>query len=1209
LLKKSLFLRGSTALFRTYIQDTTGGKRVMNTLNVVESIFFAALEKESSEGRAAYLAEACKDDAELRRCVERLLSAHARADGVIPSQAPGLTDTRESPPIAERPGTVVGPYKLLQELGEGGFGVVFMAEQEQPVRRKVAFKIIKPGMDSKQVVARFEAERQALALMHNPNIARVLDGGTTQSGRPYFVMELVKGVSITEFCDKNRLTPRERLELFTPVCQAVQHAHQKGIIHRDLKPSNVLVTMYDDKPVPKVIDFGVSKAIEQKLTEQTLFTRIGQVIGTLEYMSPEQASLSALDVDTRADIYALGVLLYELLTGTTPLSKDRLQGVAFLEMLRLIREEDPPRPSTRLTQSREALAAFAMYRRTETQKLPTLVKGDLDWIAMKALEKDRTRRYETANALAADVQRYLKDEPVEACPPTVGYRMQKYVRRHKAFMSAMSAVAALLLIGIVTTSWQAVRAMRAEEEARRELRSKELARKGEQEQRALAVAKAAAADEERQKANLEKKNAERARQDADAQRKIAEWALYPFGIASAQSAWESNDMPRFYHFLELCRPDFRGFEHNYLYTLANQDQHTLRGHTAPVHSLAFSPDGKRVASGSAPGVVWGPPGELKLWDVASGRELLTFQGDPEPILCVAFSPDGRFLASASRGTAAMGGNKSRSGAVKLWDAFTGKEIWSLPTRVCRSVAFSPDGKWLACARREGPSAKDSTDRLSLLEAASGKELLVLQGGNDLVDGVAFSPDGRRLACAMGSAKVKLWELASGQVYKVLKGHKERVWDIAFSPDGKRLASASSDKTVKLWDVDGGSEVLTFSEHTGQVKSVAYSPDGKRLASAAEDNTVKVWNAASGKEVETLKGHREATRGIASNRVGVNSVAFSPDGKHLASGSEDGTVKLWDAVNLQATKGITILSNRVWGMAFSPDGKRLAGALSDKTGTTVKVWDAASGQEVLILKGRASIVGSVAFSPDGKRLASAFHDETVKVWDAATGQKIRTFKGPRSEVNVVAFSPNGERLANSLDQTVKVWDVASGQLILTLDTRHADYVLSVAFSPDGKRLATASKDQTVKLWDAVTGQELRTLKGHTEGVQSVVFSPDGKRLASASGALTGGADVKLWDAASGREVLTLKGLTAQVTDIAFGADGKRLAATLADKTVKLWDLSSGQEVLTLKLKNETGSPRNNGSVAFSPDGKRLASSDGTGIIIWDASKSMKELEQK
>src|SRR5262245_2770009 len=399
-------------------------------MSPAEAVLFAALAKLDPAERTAFLNEACGADAELRRQVDRLLAAHSQVGSFLQDNAaapptPAGGDGRENRGGAtvdatgpERPGTVIGPYKLLQQIGEGGMGTVWMAEQTQPVQRKVALKVIKPGMDSRQVIARFEAERQALAMMDHVNIARVFDGGATESGRPYFVMELVHGVPITKYCDDHHLTPRERLELFVPVCQAIQHAHQKGIVHRDIKPSNVLVTLYDGRPVPKVIDFGVAKATEQKLTERTLFTQYGTMVGTLEYMSPEQAEMSALGVDTRSDIYALGVLLYELLTGSTPLTHKRMKEAAYAEILRMIKEEEPPRPSTRLSDSGEGLVSISARRHMEPAKLAKLVRGELDWIVMKSLEKDRNRRYETASDFAADVQRYLNDEQVFACPPS-----------------------------------------------------------------------------------------------------------------------------------------------------------------------------------------------------------------------------------------------------------------------------------------------------------------------------------------------------------------------------------------------------------------------------------------------------------------------------------------------------------------------------------------------------------------------------------------------------------------------------------------------------------------------------------------------------------------------------------------------------------------------------------------------------------------------
>jgi serine/threonine protein kinase/tetratricopeptide (TPR) repeat protein len=433
-----------------------------------DTLFAQAIEIAAPEERALFLEKACGHDPELRRELEKLVRDHFRAGEFLERPAAHIVATGDELP-GEGPGTVLGPYKLLEQIGEGGMGLVFMAEQTRPVRRRVALKVLKPGMDTRQVVARFEAERQALALMDHPNIAKIHDAGATASGRPYFVMELVRGVPITEFCDRRRLTTRQRLELFVLVCQAVQHAHQKGIIHRDLKPSNVMVTLHDTVAVPKVIDFGIAKATTGPLTERTLFTNFAQLIGTPLYMSPEQAALSNVDVDTRSDIYSLGVLLYELLTGTTPFDKERLKEVGYDEMRRIIREEEPPRPSTRLSTLGQAAHTVSTQRKSDPKRLSQLFRGELDWIVMKALEKDRNRRYESASAFAADVLRYLADQPVLACPPSVWYRLRKFTWRNKAALAAGALVLLALVLGTIISSWQAIQATRArdaEQEAR-----------------------------------------------------------------------------------------------------------------------------------------------------------------------------------------------------------------------------------------------------------------------------------------------------------------------------------------------------------------------------------------------------------------------------------------------------------------------------------------------------------------------------------------------------------------------------------------------------------------------------------------------------------------------------------------------------------------------------------------------------------------------
>jgi serine/threonine protein kinase/tetratricopeptide (TPR) repeat protein len=445
----------------------------MTEMSPAEAVFFAAAALPTSE-RAAYLVQVCAGRDDLRQRVEQMLGAQPHVgDFLEPKPADAgngtsahmpdrLLATEEHSDPAARIGSILdGKYKLIEEIGEGGMGSVYMAQQTEPVKRAVAVKVIKAGMDSKAVLARFEAERQALAMMDHPNIAKVLDAGTTDGGRPFFVMELVKGQPITEFCDERKLTPRQRLELFVPVCQAIQHAHQKGVIHRDIKPSNVIVAMYDDRPVPKVIDFGVAKAAGQSLTDKTLMTGFGAVVGTPEYMSPEQANLNNMDIDTRSDVYSLGVLLYELLTGTTPVDRKSLGNAALLEILRIVRDVEAPRPSAKLS-TIDTLPSVAANRGTEPVKLSKLVRGELDWIVMKCLEKDRSRRYETANALARDLERHLHDDVVEAQPPTAGYRLRKFARKHRTALTTATTIVLLLVAGVAVSTWQAVRATRAE---------------------------------------------------------------------------------------------------------------------------------------------------------------------------------------------------------------------------------------------------------------------------------------------------------------------------------------------------------------------------------------------------------------------------------------------------------------------------------------------------------------------------------------------------------------------------------------------------------------------------------------------------------------------------------------------------------------------------------------------------------------------------
>jgi len=1116
-------------------------------------LFLAALEKPAGAERASFLEGACRGEAPLRAAVEALL---ANANDSLLDRVAAEARPTQTVPLFEGPGTQIGKFKILEQIGEGGFGVVYMAEQKEPVRRRVALKIIKLGMDTKEVVARFEAERQALALMDHPNIAKMLDAGATGAhtansqlstpnsqlpcGRPYFVMELVKGRPITKFCDEERLSTVQRLELFISVCRAVQHAHQKGLVHRDLKPSNVLVSFVDGRPVPKIIDFGIAKAMQHDLTDKTVLTRFHQFMGTPAYMSPEQAGTDSADIDTRSDIYSLGVMLYELLTGRTPMDSHELAKADYDEIRRQIREVEPLRPSNRIsTLSAPERTTVARSRSADPGKLSRLVCGDLDWIVLKAMEKDRNRRYETANEFAKDLQHYLDNEPVTARKPSLGYVFQKFARRHKVVLATAACFALLLIVSAGVSAAQAIK-------------NKSLFTTAEE-------ARLKAMDAEHREIEL-RRVAEEQKGKAEAELDRSQRLLYTANMNLAKRAWDEADVGRVVELLDLHRPqpgqpDLRNFEWFYLDRLCHEDLLTLKGHTTSVNSVVFSPDGQRLAS-------TGDDGTVKVWDATIGQETLTLRGHTKEVYGVAFSPDGQRLASASK-----------DGTVKVWDATTGQETLTLEghSRLVSGVAFSPDGQRLASASDDGT--------VKLWDAASGQEALTLKGHTGSVYSVVFSPDGKRLASAGLDETARVWDATTGQETLTFKGHSDLVYSVVFSPEGKRLASASFDKTVKVWDATTGQETLTFKGHTDFVSSVAFSPNGERLASAGADQTVRVWDATSGQETLTFKGHT----------LPITSVAFSPNGKQLVSASYQ-TIKVWDAMSDQ--EPLTLKGHRasIMSVAFSPNGKRLASASTDKT---VKVWDAASGRETLTLKGHTDGVNSVAFSPEGQRLASASADATVRVWNATTGQETLTLKGHTDYVASVAFSPDGQRLASaSADATVRVWNAATAQEMLKLEAP-AEGFNGVAFSPDGQRLASASRDGTVKVWDATTGQETLSWKGHTVCAPVVAFSPDGRLLVKSS--WNGGYGVEVWDATTGQERFALKGHTKWVGGVTFSPDGKRLASASWDQTVRLWDTTTGQEMLMLK-----GHTDRVFSVAFSPDGQRLASAgeDGT-VKVWDA----------
>jgi WD40 repeat protein len=1030
--------------------------------------------------------------------------------------------TLESPRI-EGPGTVIGRYKLLELIGEGGMGLVYLAEQQEPIRRRAALKIVKLGMDTKQVIARFEAEKQMLALLDHPNIARVYDAGTTETGRPYFVMEYVKGQSITEYCDQHKTSIEDRLKLFRQVCEGVQYAHQKGIIHRDIKPSNILVTVEGDRAVPKIIDFGIAKAVTQQLTEQTLFTQQGQLLGTPEYMSPEQTDLATQDIDTRSDIYSLGVVLYQLLAGVQPFGRESFEKGGFAEIQRVIQEVDPPLPSTALTRLGDEAKKIAERRNTQVVPLARRLHRELEWIPLKAMRKERVRRYRSASELADDIQNYLKGNPLIAGPETAIYRVKKFVRRHAGSVATIVLVSAAIVLGLVVSTAMYFRAERMRVQA-------EQAR----EQEFVARTKAEQAE------NVAQERAEDYRQ-----------SLYVNRINLADTECREGNVKRVRELLDACPNDLRGWEWHRLNYISDQSLMTLRGHTSWVYCIAISPDGKRIVSG-------GGDGTIKIWDAATGADVMALRGHLDTVHSVVFSPDGKRLVSGSwdktikvwdvasgvelmtlRGDGAIwsiaissDGKRIISGGagetIKVWDTETGEELRALRGHesIVFSLAFSPDGKHIVSG---------GDNMLKVWDSVSGIELMTLHGHKQRVTSVSFSPDGKHIVSGDENGMVKVWDAATGAEMRTLRGHDDRIRSVVFSPDGRFIVSGCRDNTVRVWDVISGDEVKNFRGHEDFVTSIAFTPDGKQIVSGSSDNTIKLWDITIDHEATKLLGHSGT----------VYSVSFSPDGKHIVSGGEDSTIKIWDAAtgtNVMALRGHL---DAVHSVVFSKDGKHLVSGSWDKT---VRLWDTVTGAEILTLRGHEAGVRSVAFRPDGKSIISAGNDTTIRVWDAETGEELKTLRGHKWIVFSVAFSPDGKRIVSGgRDNMVRVWDSVSGVELITLQG-HKGWVTSVSVSPDGKYIISGDEDGMVKVWDAATGAEMRTLRGHDGQIKSVAFSPDGKRIVSGSSDAT----IKVWDFATGAELMALRRDKDEwIYSLSFSSDGKTIVAG-AGNAVVLWE---------------------------------------------------------
>jgi eukaryotic-like serine/threonine-protein kinase len=1104
----------------------------MKPASAEQVVFAEALKRTSAEARAAYLDVACDPATALRGRVEALLSAAENAGDFLEQPPTGLGGEDGSAPLpgelSEKPGDRIGRFKLLEKIGEGGCGVVYMAEQEEPVRRRVALKVIKPGMDTRSVIARFEAERQALALMDHPNIAKVFDGGATPTGRPYFVMELVRGVRITEFCDEARLSTEARLRLFIEVCQAIQHAHQKGIIHRDLKPSNILVTVNDGVAVPKVIDFGIAKATGQRLTDKTLFTQFHSFIGTPAYTSPEQAEMSSVDIDTRSDIYSLGVLLYELLTSRTPFDGEELLRSGLDEMRRTIRETEPPKPSTRLTQ---ALVAAEVTRRisggTEDaalsrrlQELLHQLKGDLDWIVMKCLEKDRARRYDSAHGIAADIQRHLDHEPITARPPSGMYLLQKLAQRNRGALVTAGVVLAALLVAVVSLASSNAR-------IRHERNQKD----------AALVERGTALDAARD-------SEERAREQlfislqsqAQARRNSRQVGQRLESLAALTEAARIHPSPEVRD-NAIAAMALTDVEHGPVWPGWNADFKAVSLDSSCRRYAGFGQD-KTISIRSIP-----ENRELQRLKpaamIAAGASILQFQ----------FSPDGRLLACLDD-----------NGHLDLWQWESGEPVLKKSPEHCTLFAFSPDSRRLAVGQ---------VDWITSLDLGTGEPIRRWRVPG-LIHAMDFHPDNRRVALGYQDTNaVSIYNVVDGELVASLPVGTSSQTVVAWHPDGNLLATGGSDARIHIWDVEAKRSVSVLEGHSQQINFVMFHWGGELVASMSWDGTMRLWQPSPGRLLM---------------RIPARWMGFSREGRWagmISSGTQQ--ARLWGIVPSQEYhtflnmfgEGETTLREG----DISPDGSLLALAASDG----VHLWDVARGREVAWLK--MANTTCVLFRNDGRELLTCGAEDGLRRWpmtadaDDAGGLKL----GPFHPI-ALPFAPM--RMAKGRDdRTLAVVGEEAGQCVqLDLVTESVrgeamthELAGYVAVSPNAARLATSGwHSDRVNVWEGADGKLVKELEAGSSAL--VYFTPDNREMIVARDTEFTFHDLGSLEVSRRmpREIGLFPG------HVAFTADGKMMAMEMAPGIIHLKDVASGRTVARLE------DPQGDLStwMGFTPDGTRL-----------------------